>query len=205
MFTGIIKEVGTVEDRRSVSGGMELSIAADLSSKLSVDESVSVSGVCLTVVACGKSGFTVQCVAETLRKTNLDDLSTGQAVNLERAVTMDRMLDGHLVQGHVDTTGEIVDIHENEGADRLIRVSFPETFQDLVVDRGSIALDGISLTLARVGEEWFDVAIIPYTWEQTTLSRRDVGERVNLEFDLFGKYVVSYLKRHMGTNLSNGS
>lgn len=201
MFTGIVKEIGQVAERRSMPGGVELVIAAEMAPTLSVDESICVSGVCLTVVECDKTRFRVQCVGETLRKTNLDERSVKDWVNLEPAVTMDRALDGHLVQGHVDTTGKIVEIREVDGNDRQIRVSYPDSFRDLVVDRGSITMDGISLTLARTGDGWFEVAIIPYTWDQTSLNRRTVGDRVNLEFDLFGKYVVAYLKRHYGTNL----
>ncbi|MGM0505730.1 MAG: riboflavin synthase [Bacteroidota bacterium] len=203
MFTGIVKEIGRVEERRSMPGGMELMIAAEMARSLSVDESVSVSGVCLTAVSCDERHFRVQCVGETLRKSNLGDLSVNDGVNLEPAATMDQALDGHMVQGHVDTTGVIVDIREVDGADRLIRVSYSESFRDLVVDRGSITLDGISLTLASTGEDWFEVAIIPYTWDQTVLKSREVGDRVNLEFDLLGKYVVAYLKRHFDKNAPN--
>ncbi|MEX0593141.1 MAG: riboflavin synthase [Balneolaceae bacterium] len=205
MFTGIVKEVGRVAEIHSMPGSLELIITAEMASTLSVDQSVSVRGVCLTVVSCDETRFRVQCVAETLRKTNLNDLSVGDPVNLEQAVSMDRALDGHIVQGHVDTTGEIVEIRKVDGTDRMIRVSFADTFRDLVVDRGSITLDGISLTIAGTGKGWLDVAIIPYTWEKTTLKHRSVGDRVNLEFDLFGKYVVAYLKRYHDTHLPDGN
>lgn len=193
MFTGIISEVGTVSSIKNMQGGKELAIACSFAGTTHEDESIAVNGVCLTVVSFNEDEFHVQCVEETLRKTGLGDLQEGSPVNLERSLTLDKGIEGHLVQGHVDTTGTITSIDQKD-ADLLITVEYPDEFKDLVVGRGSIAIDGISLTIARNEENRFTVAIIPYTWDYTNLKDRKEGERVNLEFDMFGKYIIQYLK-----------
>lgn len=193
MFTGIISEVGTVSTVKEMQGGKELAISCTFAGSTHEDESIAVNGVCLTVVSFTDEAFHVQCVEETLRKTGLGDLEEGSPVNLERSLTLDKGIEGHLVQGHVDTTGTITSISRKD-ADLLITIEYPEEFKDLVVGRGSIAIDGISLTVARNEVNRFTVAIIPYTWEHTNLRDRSEGERVNLEFDMFGKYIIQYLK-----------
>jgi riboflavin synthase len=193
MFTGIISEVGIVSSIKNMQGGKELAISCSFAGTTHEDESIAVNGVCLTVVSFNEETFHVQCVEETLRKTGLGDLKEGSPVNLERSLTLDKGIEGHLVQGHVDTTGSITSIDQKD-ADLLITVEYPDEFKDLVVGRGSIAIDGISLTIARSEENRFTVAIIPYTWDHTNLKDRKEGERVNLEFDMFGKYIIRYLK-----------
>lgn len=178
-----------------MDGGKELTIAAPFAEEVHIDESIAVNGVCLTVVSFDDETFHVQCVDETLRKTNLGGLSEGDPVNLERSLTLDKAVEGHMVQGHVDTTGTIKKI-EKEGADLLITVQFPEEFSDYIVGRGSISIDGISLTVAREKDNQCTVAIIPYTWDHTNLSAKKEGDPVNLEFDIFGKYIVKYLQKH---------
>jgi len=195
MFTGIIKEVGTVKSIQPLDGGREISITCDLASQLEVDQSISINGACHTVTAVNHSSFTVQSVAETLGKTNIGELDVGDNVNLERSLRADQLLDGHLVQGHVDGTGEISAI-KKESEDRLFSVKYPAEFKDLIVPRGSITIDGISLTVASQENTTFTVAIIPYTFNHTTMKDREVGDRVNLEFDVLGKYVVRYLQNH---------
>jgi riboflavin synthase len=144
----------------------------------------------------------VQSVEETLRKTNIGDLTKGDPVNLERSLRPDQLLDGHLVQGHVDATGTIVNI-EQEGTDRLFTVKYPEAYKDLIVGRGSIAIDGISLTVASEKKHQFTVAIIPYTYEHTNLHNKHEGDTVNLEFDVLGKYVVRYLENRESQSSNN--
>ncbi len=193
MFTGIIKEVGTVTKISDLDGGKEITIACDLASEVAIDQSISINGVCHTVTAHDTETFTVQSVEETLRKTNMGDLSEDDPVNLERSLRPDQLLDGHLVQGHVDATATLVNI-EQEGTDWLFTVEYPEKYRDLIVGRGSIAIDGISLTVASEHDCQFTVAIIPYTYEHTNLHARKEGDTVNLEFDVLGKYVVRFLE-----------
>lgn len=194
MFTGIVEETGIIKKADRIEGGRELTILASFAGQVHVDESIAVNGVCLTVVGFGEKAFHVQVVDETLRKTSLGELSEGSIVNLERSLTLDKAIEGHIVQGHVDTTGTIKKI-EKTGADLLITIEYPAEHQDYIVGRGSIAMDGISLTVARDEGHTFTVAIIPYTWEHTNLKEKEEGDLVNLEFDLFGKYIVKYLRK----------
>lgn len=194
MFTGIIAETGKIEKIKPGEGGLELCIACSFAADTHIDESISVSGVCLTVINRRDDFFTVQCVEETLRKTSFSKIAEGDEVNLERSLTLEKAIEGHIVQGHVDTVGRIENI-KSEGDDRLITVSYPEEFVPLIVGRGSVAIDGISLTVARESGTRFTVAIIPYTWNFTNLKHRNKGDKVNLEFDIFGKYVVRYMEK----------
>lgn len=194
MFTGIVSEVGKVTKVESLEGAVQLSIESSFSGDTHIDESIAVNGVCLTVVSFNDKTFTVQCVEETIRKTSFGSVETGSPVNLERSLTLEKAIEGHIVQGHVDTVGTIKSIQKNE-ADILITVEFPEEYQDYVVGRGSISIDGISLTVARNEGNQFTVAIIPYTWDFTNLASKKEGDPVNLEFDIFGKYIVQYLER----------
>lgn len=195
MFTGIVSEVGTIKELKKMAGGQELAIHSSFLDDVHVDESIAVNGVCLTVVSFDDEAFRVQCVDETLRKTNLGTLNEGDGVNLERSLTLDKALEGHMVQGHVDTVGTITAIDQKD-ADILLRIEFPEEFDDYIVGRGSVSVDGISLTVARDEENnEFTVAIIPYTWDYTNLKDKKVGSPVNLEFDVFGKYIVKYLEK----------
>ncbi|MEX1010981.1 MAG: riboflavin synthase [Balneolaceae bacterium] len=197
MFTGIVSETGRIRSQRELSGGKEFRIACSFAKETHIDESISVNGVCLTVVERDVEEFRVQCVAETLRKTTLGELKEGDPVNLERSLTLEKALEGHIVQGHVDTTGRIEKIVE-DGTDRLLEISYSVEYASMVIGRGSIALDGISLTVAREEGETFTVAVIPYTWDHTNLRHLKVGDRVNLEFDLFGKYITRYMDLRFG-------
>jgi riboflavin synthase len=192
MFTGIIEEIGKIAAIRTLHGGRELDIQCSFTDTLEVDDSISVQGVCQTVVRKSGNLFTVQAVEETLRKTTFGSLKAGDEVNLERCLTLNTRLDGHIVQGHVDTTGTVKEINK-EGANWLITIGFPDMWKPYIVGRGSIAVDGISLTVARDLGAAFVLAIIPYTWEHTTLHARKPGDAVNLEFDILGKYVVKFL------------
>ncbi|SMO58838.1 riboflavin synthase [Gracilimonas mengyeensis] len=193
MFTGIVQETGKVESIKSLNGGgQETVISCTFADTCHVDESISINGACHTVTAFDENTFTVQSVEETLRKTSLGSLEEGEAVNLERSLTLEKGIEGHLVQGHVDTTGTITEI-EKEETGWLITVQYPDEFNNMIVGRGSITMEGISLTIAREEGNTFTVAIIPYTWEHTNLKNKSEGDLVNLEFDVIGKYVVKYL------------
>jgi len=193
MFTGIIETIATIEAIRPLSGGLEFDLSASYLNEITVDDSIAHSGVCLTVVKKTEKTYTVQAVEETLRKTTLGVLKISSKLNVERCLTPHSRLDGHIVQGHVDATGTITKI-ENEGANWLITIQFSDEFTDLIVGRGSITVDGISLTVAQDNANSFTIAIIPFTWEHTTLHERKVGDKVNLEFDILGKYVIKYMK-----------
>jgi riboflavin synthase len=197
MFTGIIEEVGTLaraEPLGSDRAGKRLTIEAALAPDLRVDESVSINGACQTVVDVTDGAFAVVSIEETLRKTTLGDLQEGDPVNLERALQADDRLDGHFVQGHVDTTGTVLDV-EREETDWLYRVRFDDPFAAYLIPVGSIAIDGISLTVARLSGNELTVAIIPHTYEHTNVSTWTAGTAVNLEFDMIGKYVVRALQQ----------
>lgn len=185
--------MGTITGIKSLEGGKEITIASNFSDELSIDQSISINGVCHTVTACSDDSFTVQSVEETLRKTNIGELTERDLVNIERSLRADQLMDGHIVQGHVDTTGIIVNIEE-EDTDYLFTLEYPERYTKLVVGRGSITIDGISLTVASEERNKFSTAIIPYTYEHTNLKSKEIGDTVNLEFDVLGKYVVKYME-----------
>lgn len=193
MFTGIVQETGSVKKAKSLNGGgQELTIECTFANTCHIDESIAINGACHTVTAFDDSSFTVQSVEETLRKTTMGTLKEGTAVNLERSLTLQTGIEGHMVQGHVDTVGEITKM-EKEETGWLVSIQFPKEFENMIVGRGSITVEGISLTIAREKKNEFTVAIIPYTWEHTNLKNKTVGDKVNLEFDVIGKYVVKYL------------
>ncbi len=191
MFTGIVEEVGRVEAARRLAGGRRLRVACTFAAALRVDESVAVDGVCLTVVAQDDRAFEAVAVEETLAKTTLGRRSRGDGVNLERALRLGARLDGHLVQGHVDTTGEVAAV-EALADSHVVRIAYPAAFAPYLIPKGSVAVDGVSLTVARLDEPegTFEVAVIPHTWQKTTAARWAPGRAVNLEFDLVGKYVL---------------
>lgn len=199
MFTGIIETLGSISSVQPFKGGKELRINTELAAELQIDDSIATNGVCLTVVEKTDKEIVVQAVQETLSKTTIGALKMGDPVNLERSLTPQTRMDGHIVQGHVDTTGKIKSFINN-GAEWLLTIEFPEQFADLIVGRGSIAVEGISLTVARERRHECTIAIIPYTYEHTNLKSRKAGDLVNLEFDILGKYVQRFLN-----NRSEGS
>jgi len=193
MFTGIIQETGTVSEIKTYEGGgQEMKINCSFSQTCHEDESISINGACHTVTAFDEKTFTVQSVEETLRKTSIGQLKKGDPVNLERSLTLQKGIEGHLVQGHVDTVGTVQEI-QKEQTGWLLTIEYPEEFTNMIVGRGSVTMEGISLTVAREKDNTFVVAIIPYTWQHTNLKTKSVGDHVNLEFDVIGKYVVKYL------------
>ena len=189
MFTGIVEATGKVEAlKKNELGGFGLEIAAPFSQKLASGVSLAVNGCCLTVTEIVQSRLQFDLLDETLRRTNLGDLRPGDLVNLERPMAADGRFDGHLVQGHIDTTAAVLTLKER-GSDRRIEIELPPSFQQYVVFKGSIAVDGISLTIAELHPSSFVLWIIPHTWEITNLQRLAPGALVNLEFDLIAKYV----------------
>jgi riboflavin synthase len=189
MFTGIVEETGRVVAVEDEAGGRRLRIGTTFEG-LEHGESISVSGVCLTVERTVDESFEVFLAAETVEKTYLGELAEGDRVNLERALPAEGRFDGHLVQGHVDTTTEVTGV-ERVGDDWWFEFALPAAVARYVVQKGSVALDGISLTVAERGDEEFAVAIIPTTYELTTLSEKSVGDPVHLEVDVVAKYVES--------------
>jgi riboflavin synthase len=192
MFTGLIEAVGTVAARTSVPGGFRFEVNTALASELRAGDSLAVNGVCLTAVALTGDLVAMDVSPETARVTALGMLEPGSLVNLERPLRADARLGGHFVQGHVDGTG-VVAAMEPEGESYRLVVSYPPALAVNLVPKGSIAVDGISLTLASVHEGRFSAQIIPFTWSHTNLHRVRPGDRVNLECDVLGKYVIRFL------------
>lgn len=189
MFTGLVETVGELVETAPHAGGVRARIAAPFARELGAGESVAVNGVCLTSIAHTDASFDVDVGPETLAVTSLGTLTAGALVNLERAMRADQRFGGHFVQGHVDATGRIQDLRTDAEFSRLT-VSFPAAFAANLIPRGSIAIDGISLTVAQLGYDVFEVMLIPFTMAHTNLRRAQVGNVVNLEFDMLGKYVA---------------
>ena len=189
MFTGLVETVGEVAEIKPTPSGLRLRLQTDLSSELSPGDSLAVNGVCLTVVSAEAGGVHLDVSPETLRVTTLGTLKRGTAVNLERPMRADSRVGGHFVQGHVDATGTIEDLRR-DGDCWWVTVRFPPSLAAQIVRKGSIAIDGISLTVAGVDDRHLDVQIIPFTWEHTNLKAARVNDPVNLECDMLGKYVL---------------
>lgn len=195
MFTGIVETLGEVTGLEARGELTELAIeAGPVAEGVRIGDSVSVSGACLTVTRASGSQLCFEAVKETLEKTALGDLQVGSRVNLERALRADARLDGHIVQGHVDGVGTVVSL-EQQGADVRLLVRCAPELAGLLVDKGSVTIDGVSLTVVTAREDRFDVVLIPHTLSETTLGDYESGRRVNLEADILGKYVKAYLDR----------
>jgi riboflavin synthase len=195
MFTGIIEAVGTITAIEAHGDLTRLVVEAPaVEEGVRIGDSIAVSGACLTVTALEAGRFSFDAIAETLERTALGDLREGSRVNLERAMRADGRLDGHIVQGHVDGTGRVRAL-ERQGEDVRLYVECGTELTDTLVEKGSVAIDGVSLTVVGVDAAGFDVALIPHTLAVTTLGERVPGDRVNLEADVLGKYVVRYLER----------
>ncbi len=189
MFTGLIEEIGKIVAVRHLGGGKRITVeCTKIFDGLKIDDSVALGGVCQTIVAISGRRFDVEAVEETLRKTTLSGVRTGSRINLERAAKLGDRMGGHLVQGHVDCTGRISSIIQ-ESAGWQLWVEFPIGFSKFLISAGSVCVDGVSLTVARVERDRFMCAIIPHTRSVTTLGELKTGSKVNLEFDLIGKYV----------------
>ncbi len=195
MFSGIVEEAArVVSARRTPDNNLQLTVDCSFKDELKIDQSVAHNGVCLTVVSIGEDGYTVTAIAETLDRSNLGYLKAGDLVNLERSMMMNGRLDGHIVQGHVDTTAVCTDIEELDGS-RYFKFEYevsPEMIAKgyMTVEKGSVTVNGVSLTVCDSERDSFRVAIIPYTLEHTNFRDIKVGTRVNLEFDIIGKYLA---------------
>ena len=193
MFTGIIESLGWVRSITTQGTNKSFWIESPLSQVLKIDQSISHNGVCLTVEEVKDGLHRVTAIEETLQKTNMETWQTGVLVNLERCMLLNGRLDGHIVQGHVDTTATCLERKEMDGSWQF-RLEFPKKFTHLVIEKGSISLNGISLTIFNVKKTRFDVAIIPYTFEHTNMQTIAPGNKVNLEFDMVGKYIARFSK-----------
>lgn len=189
MFSGIVQCTGHVVSIIENGSTRRVSIASPISDELHIDQSVCHDGVCLTVVSIQNGIHAVDIVRETLSRTTFDQIIPGQVINLERSISLSTLLDGHLVQGHADTTLTCVTIRDMEGS-WMFRFNLPESWAALVIPHGSICLNGISLTIANLDSDAFEVAIIPYTYAHTNFQFIKPGDRVNVEFDLIGKYLL---------------
>lgn len=188
MFTGLIEDVGRIVDVAHETGGIRLRVATRIAPELSAGDSVAVNGVCLTAVVVGDE-MQADIGPETARVTTLGSLRRGQPVNIERSMRADSRFGGHFVQGHVDAVGTVTAIRE-DGDAHWVSIAFPRALAPYLISKGSVSVDGISLTIAALGETAFDVMIIPFTWQHTNVSSLRAGDRVNLECDMIGKYVV---------------
>lgn len=186
MFTGIVEETGKIVNMEKIDENLSISISASFIDELKIDQSIAHNGTCLTVVDINPEFYTVTAIAETLKKTNFSTLAIGDRINLERCVKVSDRLDGHIVQGHVDQVGELKSIENQEGSFLL---TFTYTGKQITVEKGSITVNGVSLTVVDSKDNEFSVAIIPYTWDHTNFKYLKIGDKVNLEFDIIGKYI----------------
>ncbi len=194
MFTGIIELLGNVVSIKKDKGNVDFGFESTFTNELKIDQSIAHNGVCLTVTAIDGDIYYVTAIDETLQKTNLGGLKIGEAVNLERCMVLGGRLDGHIVQGHVDQIGKCIDIVENNGS-WIFTIEYDASKGNITIEKGSITLNGISLTVVNSEKNKFSVAIIPYTFEHTNLQFLKVSSIVNLEFDIIGKYVSRLLVR----------
>lgn len=188
MFTGIIEEQGEVTGLSREGDNLHIKVAAKMAGELKIDQSVAHNGVCLTVVEVNNQDYTVTAIKETLDKTNLGALKVGNPVNLERGMKLGARLDGHIVQGHVDQTGICSNFEDNNGS-WIFTFDYDTSYNNITIEKGSITINGVSLTVVNSKRNEFSVAIIPYTYEHTTFNSLKKGDKVNLEFDVIGKYV----------------
>lgn len=195
MFTGIVESLSEVVKVEPESAGSRIVLRHGFTPLPELGDSIAINGVCLTVVAADTDLLTFDAVQETLERSNLGELQAGRLVNLERPMSAKGRFDGHVVQGHVDGTGTIV-ARSGEGDSQRLRVELGADLARYVVEKGSITVDGVSLTVTAVGADWFEFVLIPHTLDVTTLGRRSVGERVNLEVDVIAKYVERLLEAH---------
>ena len=196
MFTGIIESLGKVKEIQKDGSNVHFTVESSISNELKIDQSLSHNGVCLTVVKLGPESHVVTAIEETMIRSNLGDVDEGDVLNLERAMVSNGRLDGHIVQGHVDGTGICKEIKEVDGS-WYYTFEYQPTEEHLLVDKGSVCINGVSLTVVDPKDKLFSVAIIPYTYEHTSFHKLQVGDRVNLEFDIIGKYISKYVKLYI--------
>ena len=188
MFTGIIEDLGIVTSLIKEQGNLHLTIKSAITHELKIDQSVAHNGVCLTIVSISGQEYTVTAIKETINKTNIGELEVGDIVNLERAMKLGDRLDGHMVQGHVDQVGSCEHVKKDNGS-WLYTFSYDQTFGNITIEKGSATVNGVSLTVVNSKQNSFSVAIIPYTYEHTNFKHLKKGSKINLEFDVLGKYI----------------
>ena len=188
MFTGIIESLGTIQEIKKDKDNVHITIASSITNELKIDQSVAHNGICLTVVSINDNLYTVTAIGETIKKTNISYWQTGDSVNLERAMKLGDRLDGHIVQGHVDQIGSCTMAKETNGS-WFYTFEYDTKLENITIEKGSITVNGVSLTVVDSRKNEFSVAIIPYTYEHTNFKNFEIGTKVNLEFDVIGKYV----------------
>jgi riboflavin synthase len=196
MFTGIIEAFGKVVDLKKDQENLHISLESSLTQELKIDQSLAHNGVCLTVVNTATDQYTVTAIQETLEKSNLGSIKMGHLINLERAMMMNSRLDGHIVQGHVDQIGYCTGVDFREGS-WFFDFEYDQNQNNITIEKGSICVNGVSLTVVNSGQNQFSVAIIPYTYEQTNFHQIQKGDTVNLEFDMIGKYISKLHRLHV--------
>jgi riboflavin synthase len=195
MFTGIIESLGIINQIEAEQQNLNITITSTLTNELKIDQSVSHNGICLTVIAIKEDQYTVTAIHETILKTTIAEWKVGDLVNLERAMFMNARLDGHIVQGHVDQIGVCTLVEETSGS-WAYEFMYDTSYKNVTIEKGSITVNGVSLTVVDSNESSFKVAIIPYTYEHTNFNRFQIGTKVNLEFDVIGKYVAKLFYAH---------
>ena len=193
MFTGIIESIAKVEDIKNDKGNLQITYKSSIAKELKVDQSVCHDGACLTIIETNGDHYTVDAIAETISRTNLADLKIGDGVNIERSMAVNSRFDGHIVQGHIDEVGVCKSISENRGSWVF---EFEHSGKNITVEKGSITVNGVSLTIVKSEETLLSVAIIPYTYNNTNFCELKVGSKVNLEFDILGKYISKLIKNN---------
>ena len=193
MFTGIIESIAKVEDIKNDKGNLQITYKSSIAKELKVDQSVCHDGACLTIIETNGNHYTVDAIAETISRTNLADLKIGDGVNIERSMAVNSRFDGHIVQGHIDEVGVCKSISENRGSWVF---EFEHSGKNITVEKGSITVNGVSLTIVKSQETLLSVAIIPYTYNNTNFCELKVGSQVNLEFDILGKYISKLIKNN---------
>jgi len=193
MFTGIIESIAKVEDIKNDKGNLQITYKSSIAKELKVDQSVCHDGACLTIIETNGDHYTVDAIAETISRTNLADLKIGDGVNIERSMAVNSRFDGHIVQGHIDEVGVCKSITENGGSWVF---EFEHSGKNITVEKGSITVNGVSLTIVKSQETLLSVAIIPYTFNNTNFCELKVGSKVNLEFDILGKYISKLIKNN---------
>ena len=197
MFTGIIETLGTIQDLRKENENVHVTIQSSLTKELKIDQSVAHNGVCLTVIAIDNDTYTVTAIQETINKTNLSDWKVNDVVNLERAMMLGSRLDGHIVQGHVDQIAICKNVEETNGS-WAFTFEYDASLSNITIEKGSVTVNGVSLTVVNSKAKEFSVAIIPYTYENTNFHSFKIGTKVNLEFDVIGKYVARLHALNLG-------
>ena len=188
MFTGIIETLGTIQEIRKDKDNIHITVNSSITNELKIDQSVAHNGICLTVVAILESNYTVTAIGETIKKTTISHWQTNESINLERAMKLGDRLDGHIVQGHVDQIGTCIVAKETNGS-WFYTFEYDESLGNITIEKGSVTVNGVSLTVVDSSKNKFSVAIIPYTYEHTNFKKIEAGTKVNLEFDVIGKYV----------------